>query len=185
MFDLCKAPQIQKKVMLQLKKFRLHLSDFKTLHAGLTTLDMSLGGHTQGWSGYHFLTTVSRTGYAWFFKAQCEEKNQGEKCWSPGWRLWVSPMSAFLLIKSACSERLKWVMCRHSRWNMHVVQNCSVTFTFMPSHEGVKGNERADSLASTAAMTDGRKIDWADILNIRDTGQTEDSEGEVDSTSLS
>jgi ribonuclease HI len=36
---------------------------------------------------------------------------------------------------------------------------------FGPSHAGVKGNERADRLAGTAIIYDGRAMDYADVLH--------------------
>jgi hypothetical protein len=39
-----------------------------------------------------------------------------------------------------------------------------VSFIFVPGHAGVRGNERADRLARTAAISDGRAMDHADVL---------------------
>ena len=59
----------------------------------------------------------------------------------------------------------------------------SVTFIFVPGHSGVEGNERADSLASSAILTAGQPMDRADIINnLRDMGRTEDFEGNVSSS---
>src|SRR5579871_565052 len=61
-----------------------------------------------------------------------------------------------------------------------------VTFIFVPGHAGVVGNERADNLASTAAVGGGRAMDRADILHaIRDINRTEEATAGVVSTSIS
>lgn len=46
---ICANPANSEKVMSQLKTFKLHLSDFKILHAGLMTLDMRT--YTDKWTG--------------------------------------------------------------------------------------------------------------------------------------
>ena len=47
-----------------------------------------------------------------------------------------------------------------------------VTFIFTPVHVGVFGNERADKLAGLVTVSEGLRMDRADILNnIRDIGR--------------
>lgn len=56
---------------------------------------------------------------------------------------------------------------------------------FVPGHTGIKGNERANILASKATTVGGRTMDSADILNtLRDTGHDEISDSELDFTCL-
>src|SRR5579871_592020 len=50
----------------------------------------------------------------------------------------------------------------------------AITFIFVPGHAGVVGNERADDLASVAAVGGGKAMDRAVILNaIRGINLTE------------
>src|SRR5579871_4515981 len=61
-----------------------------------------------------------------------------------------------------------------------------VTFIFVPGHAGVVGNQRADRLASMAAVEGGGAMDRADILHaIRDINRTEEATAGVVSTSIS
>lgn len=49
-----------------------------------------------------------------------------------------------------------------------------LTFIFVPGHAGVCGNERADTLAGNAAITDGHGMDQADIISaLRERGRME------------
>ncbi|BFZ17186.1 hypothetical protein BsWGS_20225 [Bradybaena similaris] len=50
-----------------------------------------------------------------------------------------------------------------------------VTFIFVPGHAGVVGNERADRLAGTAAVSEGQPMDRSDIIcALRELGRNED-----------
>jgi ribonuclease HI len=40
----------------------------------------------------------------------------------------------------------------------------SISLIFVPDHAGVRGNERADRLAGTAVISDGRAMDHAEVL---------------------
>lgn len=40
-----------------------------------------------------------------------------------------------------------------------------LTFIFMHGHAGIKGNERSDSVASTALMADGQAMDRDESFN--------------------
>lgn len=47
-----------------------------------------------------------------------------------------------------------------------------MTLIFVPSHAGIKLNERTDSLESRVTMVDDRAMDHTKILNaFKDTGQ--------------
>jgi ribonuclease HI len=61
-----------------------------------------------------------------------------------------------------------------------------VTFIFVPGHAGVKGNERADALASLAVLTEGPAMDRSDIVNaLCDLFRSNDAIDDIDSTSMS
>lgn len=95
-------------------------------------------------------------------------------------------MPAFSAIQLACSEIYRQVVCRQWVESVHRSRLKSITFIFVPYHVNVKGNEKADSLASTATVAGGRVMDQTDVLNvIKYTGRAENSEGKLDSTSLS
>jgi hypothetical protein len=52
----------------------------------------------------------------------------------------------------------------------------TVTFIFVPGHAGVKGNERADRLASEASVQVGAVMNRFNILNaLREIGRSSDS----------
>jgi hypothetical protein len=55
----------------------------------------------------------------------------------------------------------------------------------MPGHAGVRGNERAETLAVRATVVDGQVMDRADILNaLREVGLVQDLEGAKESATL-
>jgi hypothetical protein len=61
----------------------------------------------------------------------------------------------------------------------------TVCFIFVPGHAGVRGNERADTLAAMATVVDGQVMDRADILNaLREVGRVRDSEDANESATL-
>ena len=52
---------------------------------------------------------------------------------------------------------------------------CRITLVFVPGHIGVVGNERADRLAGSAAISEGEPMDRADIVNaLIERGRRED-----------
>jgi ribonuclease HI len=60
-----------------------------------------------------------------------------------------------------------------------------ISFIFVPGHAGVKGNERADRLAGSATVGNGRAMDQADILHaLREAGRVKDSSHDCDSATL-
>jgi hypothetical protein len=62
---------------------------------------------------------------------------------------------------------------QHSRLCVYNIK--SVTIIFVPDHAGVKGNERADMLASEASVQADAVIDRSDILNaLSEIGRSSD-----------
>jgi hypothetical protein len=58
-------------------------------------------------------------------------------------------------------------------------------FYFFSRHAEVRGNERADRLAGTAVISDGRSMDHADVLHaLREAGRVDDSLGEKESSTM-
>jgi hypothetical protein len=61
----------------------------------------------------------------------------------------------------------------------------STSFIFVPDHAEVRGNERADRLAGTAIISDGRAMDHADVLHSScEAGRVEESLGDCDSSTM-
>jgi hypothetical protein len=58
-------------------------------------------------------------------------------------------------------------------------------FLLVPGHAEVKGNERANRLAGTAVISDGRVIDHADVLHaLRKAGRVEYSVGDKELSTM-
>jgi hypothetical protein len=61
----------------------------------------------------------------------------------------------------------------------------SICVIFVPGHAGVTGNERADRLAGTAVISDGREMDNADVFHaLREAARVEDSLGDKESSTM-
>lgn len=59
-----------------------------------------------------------------------------------------------------------------------------MTFTLVPRHAGIKGNERVDCLTNRTTVVDNRVMDRGDILpDVEEAGQNEISDTELDPTS--
>lgn len=108
--------------------------------------------------------------------------NIGETCHLSSCHL-LSPLSQFEVILLShlndTSLKLRKVEAGSvsRQWLESLVQSniCKVTFIFVPGHAGVGGNERADSLADSAIVSDGRPMDRADIINsLKDSSRKED-----------
>jgi ribonuclease HI len=75
------------------------------------------------------------------------------------------PMSMIRNVEAGCRRREWLTLLRRSNL-------VSTSFIFVQGHAGVRGNERADRLAGTAAISDGREM----VHALRETGRVEDLE---------
>ena len=74
---------------------------------------------------------------------------------------------------------------RHWLASLERSQLAQISFIFVPGHAGVRGNERADWLAGTAAVACGHAMDRADIINaLRDAGREKDWNADIESATL-
>jgi len=122
---------------------------------------------------------------AWAFTAQC----QGKTVWEESGAFAVTTSSMTMEVM-AVTKALVWLElmnathvcvlsdsmsmlrkvqtgCVRREWLESVSRSelQSVTFIFVPGHSRVRGNERADKLASLSIIAEGRAMDRADVLN--------------------
>lgn len=78
----------------------------------------------------------------------------------------------------ACSRKF-WLALWNNRGSKparHVSQIRRFTFSFVPSHTGVRGTERTSQLALSAVVEEGQPMDTADIISdVRETSLRKDT----------
>jgi hypothetical protein len=83
------------------------------------------------------------------------------------------------------AEDRSWLAAQRKVGISEAVNLVSIFLIFVPGRTGVRGNERADKLAGTVVIFDGRVMDHADVLHaLREAERLEDSLRDCESDSM-